>query len=266
MSHKLVETTQSMKNLNSEAVMRRLIYYILLAGFDLAIAIGSATGGYEVIDGGRMLRIHYRYRVGRVAADSDRGWFAVVNGQKNIGYIENMKYFPDQEYPDGAFVESWSDGPGTISRGPFDQHLLDDPRQTPYFIEGEIMSPYATLDPGEDYSFPVYWSPTRVANPIVDAVWAGAISMPLSSEIKGSQVILKGSFGVFVPGTLVAVFYTAQGEVIRREAIQPADPREVLRVTKTLDLPPEAYRVSVFLADSEGQNRGFLGNSILRPR
>jgi hypothetical protein len=48
---------------------------------------------YEVIDGGRMLRIHYLYRVGRIAADSSRGWFAVVNGQKNIAYIENIKYF-----------------------------------------------------------------------------------------------------------------------------------------------------------------------------
>jgi hypothetical protein len=221
---------------------------------------------YEVIDGGRMLRIHYLYRVGRVAADSNRGWFAVVNGQKNIAYIENIKYFPDQEYPDGASVESWSDGPGTISRGPFDQHLADDPRKTPYFIEGEVMSPYATLDPGEEYSFPVYWSPTRVASPIVDAVWAGAISTPLSSEINGNHVTLKGSFGVFVPGTVVAAFYSAKGEVLKQEALRPADPREVLLVDKTLDLPPDAYRVSVFLQDGDGQNRGILGNSILRPR
>ncbi len=221
---------------------------------------------YDVIDGGRLLRIHYQYRVGRVAADSSQGWFAVVNGQKNIAYIENIPYFPDREYPDGASVESWEDGPGTISRGPFDQVLANDPLQTPYFIEGEVMSPYATLDPGSEYSFPVYWSPTRAANPIVDAVWAGAISEPLSSEINGSQVTLKASFGVFVPGTLVAVFYTAKGEIIKQEALEAADPREVVRVSKTLDLPQQAYRVSVFLQDSGGENRGFLGNSILRLR
>jgi len=221
---------------------------------------------YEVINDGRMLRIHYLYRVGRVAADSNRGWFGVVNGQKNIAYIENIKYFPDQEYPDGASVESWSDGPGTISRGSFDQHLEDDPGKTPYFIEGEVMSPYATLDPGEEYSFPVYWSPTRVTNPIVDAVWAGAISSPLSAELNGNQVTLKGTFGVFAPGTLVAQFVTAKGEVTKQETLQRVDPREVVRLTKTLDLPPEAFRVSVFIQDSDGQNRGFLGNSILRPR
>ena len=221
---------------------------------------------YEVIDDGHMLRIHYLYRVGRVAADSNRGWFGVVNGQKNIAYIENLKYFPDQEYPDGASVESWEDGPGTISRGPFDQHLANDLSRTPYFIEGEVMSPYATLDPGEEYSFPVYWSPTRVTNPIVDAVWAGAISSPFAAEIVGSQVSLKGTFGVFVPGTLVAQFVTAKGEVLKQETLQAADPREVVRLSKTVALAPQAFRVSVFLQDGDGQNRGFLGNCILRPR
>lgn len=221
---------------------------------------------YDVIDGGHMLRIHYLYRVGRVAADSDRGWFGVVNGQKNIAYIENIKYFPDQDYPDGASVESWSDGPGTISRGPFDQVLENDPAKTPYFMEGEVMSPYATLDPGEEYSFPVYWSPTRVTNPIVDSVWAGAISSPLAAEINGNQVALKGTFGVYMPGTLVAQFVTAKGEIIKQETLQAVDPREVVRVSKTLDLPGEVSRVSVFLQDSDGQNHGFLGNSVLRPR
>jgi hypothetical protein len=221
---------------------------------------------YELIDGGRMLRIHYLYRVGRVAMDASGGWFAVVNGQKNIAYVENFKYFPEDEYPDGASVESWSDGPGVISRGPFDQVLADDPHKTPYFMEGEVMSPYATLDPGEEYSFSVYWSPTRITNPVRDAVPAGAISEPLSGEINGDQVRLTGVFGVFEPGTLVAAFYTARGEELGHFPIAPVDPREVVRVDKTLKLPPDAFRVSVFVQDADGQNLGVLGNSILRPR
>jgi hypothetical protein len=44
------------------------------------------------------------------------------------------------------------------------------------------------------------------------------------------------------------------------------DPREIVRVDKTVILPAEAFRVSVFVQDGEGQNRGFLGNSVLRPR
>jgi hypothetical protein len=78
--------------------------------------------------------------------------------------------------------------------------------------------------------------------------------------------MLKGTFGVYTPGTLVAQFVTAKGEIIKQETLQAVDPREVVRVSKTLNLPGEAFRVSVFLQDSDGQNRGFLGNSVLRPR
>ena len=59
------------------------------------------------------------------------------------------------------------------------------------------MSPYAVLDPGQEYSYPIYWSPTRVTNPIRDTVWAGVISEPLSAQKDNAGVHLKGVFGVF---------------------------------------------------------------------
>jgi uncharacterized protein DUF4380 len=219
---------------------------------------------YEVLHGGHMLRIHYLYRVGKAAADSDRGWYAVVNGQKNLGLVENFKYFPDAEYPDGASVETWNDGPGRISRGPFDQTLPDDPKKTPYFLESEVLSPYARLDPGEEYSFPVDWSPTRVPNPVRNAVWAGAISEPLSGKVEAGHVALRGTFGVFTPGTLEATVYSVMGEELAHETLMAVDPREVVRLEKSIALPPDAFRVSVHVKDAAGENRGFLGNVILR--
>jgi Domain of unknown function (DUF4380) len=221
---------------------------------------------YEVIDGGRMLRIHYLYRVGKVAADSDAGWYAVENGQKNTCLVETFKYFPGEKYPDDASVESWNDGPGTISRGPFDQVLPDDPAKTPYFLESEGMSPFATLDPGEEYTFTFQWSPTRAPNPIRNAVWAGAISDPLSASVNGNQAALRGVFGVYVPGTLEAVFYSAMGEELSHEPLASADPREVTRLDKTVTVPQGAYRVSVRLLDAKGGNRGVLGNVIFAAR
>jgi hypothetical protein len=230
---------------------------------------------YDVLPGGRMLRIHYLYRVGKMAADSDSGWYAVVNGQKNLGLIENFTFYPGLEYPDGASVESWNDGPGTISRGPFDQTLADDPKQTPYFLESEVLSPYATLDPGEEYSFPVYWSATRVPNPVREAVWGGAISEPFTAVGEGPQgspaglagarqLTLKGVFGVFTPGTLEATFYSVLGEELKHETLQAVDPREVVRLDKSVAVPAGAFRVSLLVRDAEGENRGFLGNIILR--
>jgi len=219
---------------------------------------------YELVDNGRMLRIRYLYRVGKIGADSSAGWYAVVNGQKNICLVENFKFFPGEQYPDGASVESWNDGPGTISRGPFDQVLTDDPKQTPYFFESEVLSPYATLEPGEEYSFPVYWSPTRAPNPIRDAVWAGAVSEPLTGAVEDGSVRLKGVFGVFFPGALEAVLYSRLGEELSKETLQAVDPREVVRLEKTIPAPAGAFRVSVRVLDSDGENRGFLGNLVLK--
>jgi hypothetical protein len=219
---------------------------------------------YKVLHGGRMLRIHYLYRVGKIAADSDRGWYVVVNGQKDIGLVENFKYFPGMEYPDGASVESWNDGPGTISRGPFDQVLPDDPKKTPYFLESELLSPYAQLDPGEEYSFPIYWSPTRITNPIRDTAYVGAVSETLSGKVEGGKVNLKGVFGVFVPGTLEAAFYSVMGEELSRENLQAVDPREVVKLDKSVAVPDGAFRVGLRVLDASGENRGFLGNLILK--
>jgi hypothetical protein len=218
---------------------------------------------YHVLHGGHMLRIHYLYRVGKIAADSNRGWYAVVNGQKNTGLVETFKYFTEAEYPDDASIEAWNNGPGTISRGPFDQTLEGDPKQTPYLLESEVLSPYAQLDPGEEYSFPVHWAATRLPNPVRDAVWAGAISEPLSGKQDNGRVSLKGVFGVFYVGTLEAAFYSVMGEELGHETLQAVDPREVVRLEESVLAPPGTFRVSVLVRDAAGENCGFLGNVTL---
>jgi len=222
---------------------------------------------YEVLPGGRMLRVHYLYWVCKAAADSSAGWYAVINGQKNIGLVENFKFFPDQEYPDGASVQTWNDGPGTISRGPFNQTLADDLKKTPYFLESEGMSPYATLEPGEEYSYPIYWSATRVPNPIAgDPTSGGVASEPFTGKLNGTSVTLKGTFGVFTPGTLQADFFSVLGEELGHVTLQTVDPHEVVRLDKSIPCPADAFRVSLSARDRDGENRGFLGNVILRPR
>ena len=225
----------------------------------------SRHPSYEAIDDGRMLRIHYLYRVGKVAADSTAGWYAVVNGQKSIGFIETFKTFPGLAYPDDASVESWNDGPGTIARRPWEQTLLDDPKKTPYFLESEVLSPFATLDPGEEYEFTVHWSPTSVLNPIVDANGAGAVSEPLAATVEPQRdnIRLTGVFGVFTPGTLIANFYGPMGEELGQDTLQTVDPREVVRLNRPVPLPNGTFRVSVSVRDEDGENQGFLGNVIV---
>ncbi len=218
---------------------------------------------YERMPDEDMLRIRYLYRAGKVGADSDRGWCAVANGQKNIALIETFKYFQGAEYPDGASVECWNNGSGRISRPSFEQTLPDNPESMPYILESEVLSPYATLEPGEDYSFTVSWLPTSIRNPIRDVVWAGAINKPLCGVRQSQSIVLTGEFGVFAPGTATVVFYNAVGEEVGREVLQPVDPRAVFQLEKSVPLPREAMRASVLVSDEDGENIGVLGNAIL---
>ena len=75
---------------------------------------------------------------------------------------------------------------------------------------------------------------------------------------------MKGVFGVFTPGTAEAVFYGKLGEEFSHETLQAVDPREVFRLDKSVPLPAGAFHVSVLVRDSDGENRGFLGNVVLK--
>lgn len=92
------------------------------------------------------------------------------------------------------------------------------------------------------------------------------MSEPLSAKLDGASVTLKGAFGVFTPGTLQADFLSAMGEELGHVTLQSVDPREVVRLDKTVPCPANAFRISLTARDRDGLNRGTLGNFILRPR
>jgi len=46
--------------------------------------------------------------------------------------------------------------------------------------------------------------------------------------------------------------------------LQAVDPREVVRLDKTAALPQGTFRINVLVRDADGENRGFLGNVILK--
>jgi Domain of unknown function (DUF4380) len=219
---------------------------------------------YEVIDNGTMLRAHYLYRVGKVGLDSDRGWLAVVNGQKGTCFVETFKYFPGEEYPDSASVESWNDGPGTIHRDPFDQVLKDDPKETPYFFESEVMSPFFTLAPGEEHTFTVQWALTSTTGGILDSRWIGTITQPFAATRNQESIHLTGRLGVFSAGDLVATFLDNHGVILRQKKLQSVDPRNPVQIDQNVELPSGTFRVNVYVQDAGGNNLGFLGNAILQ--
>jgi hypothetical protein len=54
------------------------------------------------------------------------------------------------------------------------------------------------------------------------------------------------------------------GEELGQATLQAVDPREVVRLDKSIPAPSGAFRVSVFVKDSDGENRGYLGNVVLK--
>jgi Domain of unknown function (DUF4380) len=219
---------------------------------------------YEVIDDGTMLRVHYLYRVGKVGIDSDRGWYAVVNGERETCFLETFKFVSGVEYPDNSSVESWNDGPGIVHRNPFDQILKDDPKETPYFFETEILSPFISLDPGEERTFTVEWAVADAPPPVVDSRWIGVVSDRFKAVPSGASVNLKGTFGVFAPGSLEATFYDEHGIVLQERKLQDVDPRAAVHLSDTEPLPANTFRISLWVRNSAGENLGFLGNAILK--
>ena len=95
-------------------------------------------------------------------------------------------------------------------------------------------------------------------------MWGGVISEPFAARTDSGQVNLTGIFGVFTPGTLQATFYSVMGEELGHETLLAVDPREVVRLDKAVALPAQTYRISVSVRDANGENRGFLGNVILK--
>ena len=50
-------------------------------------------------------------------------------------------------------IEFWMHGIGEFVAWSKINRMFDDPKETPYFLESEILSPYAALKPDEDYMF-----------------------------------------------------------------------------------------------------------------
>jgi hypothetical protein len=207
-----------------------------------------------------LLGVKYDYRVGKVGLDSAAGWLACVNGLSDHCFVGRFTPFPGAPYPDHASVEFWLNGAGEFILNGVAITNQADPKATAYLMEAEILSPLVELPPGEEYRFEINWFATRCPKPVVEMTSAGPVSQPLRVTRKGGQAQLEGVFGVFCPGRAAAVFKTAEGKVVGREDLGAVEPTEVFRLAKQCRLPSHTFRVTLVVADAQGQLRGVLGN------
>ncbi|MEI8040749.1 MAG: DUF4380 domain-containing protein [Verrucomicrobiota bacterium] len=234
--------------------------------------------GYSVIFGGPdnptfqpdakrgLMRVQYQYKVGKIGMDSDRGWVATVDGESGAVFVHRFQFEPGKDYPDGSSVEFWLNGAGNIHAYNKEMAMPANPDENPYVFESEVLSPFARLEPGGTYTWHYDWYACNISGdfPVVDCTEAGLVAEPLRVETTGRQLRLKGRFGVFVSGYLHAEFRDGQGKTIRKVDFgQTVSPTEALVLGKTVQAPPQAKWIKLFLADKKGKRLGELAEAAL---
>ncbi len=217
----------------------------------------------------RMMRVHYQRRVGKIGMDCSAGWVATVNGSAGRVFVQRFPYFADKPYPDRSSVEIWLHGLGQfIVAGKIDE-LSDDPVECPYFIETEVLSPLATLQPGESYSFPYDWYTAAVGGdyPVLDCTNVGVTCEPFSARLAEERLILRGRFGVFFEATAGLVFRDGDGNPLgpskTRWPVTPSKPLVFSSELKVDAPPPDAAWVELVIYDRSGQKLGRLARAGL---
>ncbi len=217
---------------------------------------------YYLLRDGRF-RLQYRYQALQVGVDSEAGWLAVANGKTQHAFVQRFRFVPGAEYPDQCTLEFWLNGPERHPRQSGSAAMPPNPRQTPYYLETEIISPYFFLRPGEDASFETEWFAARNPAPIVNVTDAGVVGEPLAARANGAALRLQGTFGVFYPGTVSLSIKGRGGEVLKVIELGRVAPDEILKVDQKVEIPKGTRRVSLELRDAQGIDRGELANLVI---
>jgi hypothetical protein len=212
----------------------------------------------------RLFALHWSYLEGEVGIDSLAGWVAVVDGSSNYAMVERFSVDPKAEYPDGASVIFYLNGP-TLRLNDKGKPEITSTRieETPYYMEAELNSPLVTLLPGNTYAFDSEWLPTRGSPEFFDVTDAGLVGTPLLAKRVLGGVRMRGDFGVFFPGHLVANCYNLRGVYLYPYPLANVSPLEPASLKSTIGASVECARVSVHLVGAGGLDRGSLGEAYV---
>ncbi|ARN55986.1 DUF4380 domain-containing protein [Sedimentisphaera salicampi] len=212
-----------------------------------------------------IMKVHYQRRVGKIGLDSAAGWTATVDGTDGYVFIQRFTYKPEKTYPDNSSVEIWMDGLGEfVAWGEINRITNDDPSVTPYNFENELISPYATLKPSEEYSFHYDWYSAKIParKEIVNCSNVGVICQPLDVIYKEEEMNITGKFGVFYEGTIKAVFLNQEEKVVKESfpgiSVSPLESLNLsLKISRHKELS-QAKAVSIVVCDKNKKALGEL--------
>jgi len=232
-------------------------------GYDYLFGLVN-NPAFSVDETGRFLRVHYCYEVGKVALDSNAGWLAVVNRVSKYGFFETFDYEPNAEYPDNASIEFWLQGAGQLINNQEITQMEGGPGEFPYLMESEVLSPFAKLYPGEEYKFSLSWFVGKTDGPVTDVTPAGAVNQSLELITDGASSRLTGKFAIFHQGNALASFYSASGGKVAELQLGEVTPSKEFVLDQNIQVPNNAYRVSITVRNSSNENLGALAQRILK--
>ena len=213
---------------------------------------------FDVKDG--LFRLNWKYLENEVWLDSTAGWIALVDGATQYAMVERNKIIPGGDYPSKATTIFYKNGP-TLELDKKGMPFLPplNIERDPYYMEAELNSPMEVLGPGESYAFDTNWFPSRLSGELSTVTEAGLVSKPLAARRKDDRIELSGSFGVFFPGELKAYLYNRGGFGVSQVSLQTVKPQEPVELRQSIQAAKNIARVSIHLVDSNGVDRGALG-------
>jgi len=218
-----------------------------------------------------MMRVHYDYRVGKIGMDCSAGWIATLDATDGYVFVHQFTYEPDKPYPDEASVEFWMNGQGElVAWGKGIEKMPESLEDNPYIMESEVLSPFASLEPGESYTFCYDWYAAKVpaGSIIVSCNDVGIACKPLSAKLCGGKLILDGQFGVFYKGSIKPVLLDENGAEIKKGSnkvnVTPLEPLvfgDKPQLTEKMSVPDNAVKIALILSDVNGKKVGELARA-----
>lgn len=221
-----------------------------------------------------MMRLNYDYRVGKIGLDASAGWLATLDATDGYVFVHRFTYEPGKKYPDGASVEFWMNGLGELVAWKSEViKMPENLKDNPYILESELLSPFATLSPGQTYTFHYDWYAAKVppGSAVVTCSDIGVTCKPLSARLCNGKLTLDGDFGIFYKGSCRLVLLDKDGNEIKKASDKlPVTPLEPLILSKiksaeNIKVPENAAQLAVYIYDTKGKPLGELARTeILR--
>jgi hypothetical protein len=238
-------------------------------GYNVMLGLASHLAYKPDYENG-IMRVHYDYRVGKIGMDSSAGWIATLDAADGYVFVHRFTYEPGKAYPDNASVEFWLNGQGElVAWGREVIKMPESPKDNPYLMETEVLSPFAALNPRESYTFRYDWYAASVPAGSVVVVCndIGVTCKPLSAELQNGRLVLDGHFGIFYKGTAHLVFLDENDSEIKKVTdkvpVTPLQPfiLSQTQLTEDITIPENAAKLAIYVYDAKGEFIGELAKT-----